>query len=278
MSAPINPTLGGHEGFPDEIYRGPESHNFVSSSGLRALISKSPAHYRAKLLEHPEETQVLSLGKVLHCCVLETECYARSIAVAPNVDKRTSEDIRQDQKYIESPPGTTLISTDDAARTEGVAAAIEAHPLGSKQFRGGIAEVTGLYTDPKTDIAVKIRPDYYRGNDSVIVDLKTNVNASSESFSRCIFRFGYHFQAAKHLVVAAQILDRDIESFVFVAVEKLPPYAVGVYELDKATIWAGIAQYVKASNKYAVCLANGKWPAYSDQIERISLTKWPFTN
>jgi hypothetical protein len=62
--------------------------------------------------------------------------------------------------------------------------------------------------------------------------------------------------------------------FVFIAVEKTAPYAVGVYCLDAASIAVGRERNMKHLDLFEACHTSGKWPAYSSEIETISLPAW----
>jgi exodeoxyribonuclease VIII len=65
-----------------------------------------------------------------------------------------------------------------------------------------------------------------------------------------------------------------IKGFVFVAVEKKAPYAVAVYQLDMQGVEAGRVEYKRLLLDLADCKASGKFPAYSERIETISLPAW----
>ena len=67
---------------------------------------------------------------------------------------------------------------------------------------------------------------------------------------------------------------RNVKAFVFIAVEKKPPYAVGVYVLDSASREIGRAMYQHDLKVYAECLANDNWPGYGDKIQTINMPTW----
>jgi exodeoxyribonuclease VIII len=57
-------------------------------------------------------------------------------------------------------------------------------------------------------------------------------------------------------------------------VEKKPPFAVGVYAADEQMIERGYETAMRDLQTLAECKASGRWPAYSDRIEPISLPAW----
>jgi hypothetical protein len=68
---------------------------------------------------------------------------------------------------------------------------------------------------------------------TTIADVKTTEDASIEAFSKTIAQYGYAQQAAYYMDLLGA------SHFVFIAVEKTAPYAVGVYCLDAASIAVG---------------------------------------
>ena len=69
-------------------------------------------------------------------------------------------------------------------------------------------------------------------------------------------------------------LGKIVEGFVFVAVEKQPPYGVAVYELSPEDITVGRAMYRQDLHTYAACQDANKWPAYPEDIRLLELPAW----
>ena len=66
----------------------------------------------------------------------------------------------------------------------------------------------------------------------------------------------------------------EVETMIFIAVEKTAPYGVGVYILDEDAINEGRRLIRQAMPKYAVCLRDNIWPSYGDMVQTISLPRW----
>jgi len=62
------------------------------------------------------------------------------------------------------------------------------------------------------------------------------------------------------------------KQFIFVAVEKKPPYAVGVYTLRGSDIERHRDDMRQACFLWASCVANKVWPGYSDYVETLELS------
>ncbi|MCC7277478.1 MAG: PD-(D/E)XK nuclease-like domain-containing protein, partial [Chromatiaceae bacterium] len=58
------------------------------------------------------------------------------------------------------------------------------------------------------------------------------------------------------------------------AVEKAPPFAVGVYRLPDAALELGRRRWAEACRTYAACVESGQWPGYGDAIRELILPGW----
>lgn len=259
---------------PDTAYHADAA---LSATFLKTIIQRSPAHAYAALLEPHDETRALLLGRAVHGRILEPETFAARFAVAPRVDRRTNAGKAEWKTFAADHPGAVILTEDDAAVVEGIAAAFAAHPLAGRVFRGGAAEVSGFFVDDLTGAACRIRPDYLRLADCLLIDLKTTQDAGPREFERSIARYGYHIQAAHYCAGYRAITGEDPADFLFVAVEKAPPYAVGLYRLDDDAMAEGARLRRRALDIAARCLDSGKWPSYSDEVQSISIPRWAYT-
>lgn len=153
--------------------------------------------------------------------------------------------------------------------------ALMAHPAANALLTGikGKAEKSVYWIDATTGVLCRCRPDWWR-DDNLIVDLKTTEDASPEGFARSIAKFRYDVQDAFYTDGVQQATGKRPKAFVFIAVEKKPPYGVGVYVLDAETKDLGRAQYQHDLRVYAECVRSGVWPGYGDKIQTISLPGW----
>ena len=62
-----------------------------------------------------------------------------------------------------------------------------------------------------------------------------------------------------------------------IAVEKVEPYAVGVYVLDDAAISQGRKDYEKVLTSWKDAVQSDTYPSYSDAPETLSLPEWAVT-
>ena len=127
--------------------------------------------------------------------------------------------------------------------------------------------------DPDTGTPLKSRPDWISG--TTLVNLKTTEDASAEAFTWAIEKYHYASGAALHLDVA-RLAGIPKDYYLFIVVEKEPPFAVAVYELDKRSIDKGRQDYRRWLSLYAHCSSVDEWPAFNDGIIPISLPERAF--
>lgn len=159
--------------------------------------------------------------------------------------------------------------------------AVMAHPAAARIMRmKGKAEQSIYWRDPITGELCRVRPDWWVPTSSLMADLKTTDDASKEGFARSISKWRYHVQhpfyldGANAAIQQAGLTLPEQRFFVFIAVEKKPPYNVGVYTLTDESIEVGRTEYLANLSTYSECRASAVWPGYSDRIEPISLSDW----
>lgn len=153
--------------------------------------------------------------------------------------------------------------------------ALMAHPAANALLTSvpGEAEKSVYWIDKETGVLCRCRPDWWR-DDNILVDLKTTEDASPEGFARSIAKFRYDVQDAFYTDGVKAATGKKPKAFVFIAVEKKPPYGVGVYVLDSESREIGRLQYQRDLQVFAECERTGEWPGYGDQIQTITLPAW----
>lgn len=177
----------------------------------------------------------------------------------------------------------TPLSDAEWEHLHAVAAAVHSHPAASALLTSarGVAERSVYWREGR--ILCRCRPDWWR-DDGVLVDLKTTADASPEAFARSVAKYRYHVQAAYYLDGCRKAIKqagingvKPPKAFVFIAVEKTPPYNVGVYRLNSEAEELGREEYKRDLVSYARCHQSKAWPGYSENIESLSLPRWYFS-
>ena len=245
----------------------------VSKSDLD-LINRSPLHYINAAQNPKEQTESMLFGSVVHKLVLEPETFAAEYIAAPKCDRRTKEGKARWQEFIDNITTETVISEEMLTEATAVAESVRKNPVADKLLKGGKSEESYFWTDSVTGIECKCRPDYLRP-DGIVVDLKTTENASPEKFVKSAYDYRYYVQAWWYLHGLKQC-GINAHDFIFIAVEKKPPYAVCVYAADDLMLQLGEREAVENLRTYAECEKSGIWYGYEKEpeIHSLSLPAW----
>lgn len=245
----------------------------VSKSGLD-LIRRSPLHYwnrylnPNRIVEPP--TAAMVIGSALHARVLEPHLYDDEYVVAPEgIDRRTKEGKLRWADFEAEADGKTVLKAEDAAQIEAMARAVHKHPAASAILRlPGKCEQSYFWTDETSGEACKCRPDWHSDDRRLIADVKTTDDASPRGFMRSVIKYRYHVQAAFY----SQGI--GAEQFLFIAVEKKPPFAVAVYATPPELLEKGLIYAVQDLRQLATCRAENRWPGYGDEIQSLVVPDW----
>lgn len=259
--------LGLVQGVSNEDYHAAPG---VSKSGLDRL-ARSPAHYLAYLREDRRETPALRLGRLIHSAILEPDSLA--LAIAPDCDKRTKAGKEAWAGFERQAAGCQIVTADEAEQVRRMRDAVYTHPAARRLlFAPGVAEASGWWFDQTSGELCRCRPDYWR-EDGILVDLKTTEDAGS-AFAKSCANYRYHVQAAFYSDGVEAVTGESPAGFVFVCVEKAPPYAVAVYSLAPMDVELGRAIYQRNLMTLAECKISHQWPAYPETIQVLSLPGW----
>ena len=252
-----------------DCYTNAEYHaaDGISKSDLD-LIHKSPAHYKAA---RHEDTPALRFGTAFHTLVLEP---ARFVAEYDFIegDRRTKA-VKDAIKDAEA-AGKTILTKDEFDAVSGMRDSVFKSRIAATLIDGATIEHS-VFSEID-GVRVKCRPDGWSTEKGVLFDLKSTEDASPEGFARTVAKYRYHVQDAfyRHVVASATNCDADDLSFIFVAVEKKPPYAVAFYQLDEMAALQGWVEARDDMRRYKDAQTSGKWCGYSPKIESLSLPRW----
>lgn len=282
---------GIYHDIPNELYhRGPG----ISKSGLD-IIARSPAHYITQKYNPKPSTPAMMLGTAFHALVLEPEEFEKVYLPDPTGGSRAKAAIEQRQQLQDA--GHVLINSranEDAGiwgRSDWdtihyMRDAVMEHPIAPLFIANGTAEASCYWLadisyrtfDPewpekKTRKLCKCRPDFLDDAHNFAVDLKSALDASYSGFARACVDRRYHVAAPFYLQgLAAVGSPRD--DYVFIAVEKEPPYAVGVYSLGQRWKDLGTVLAKRDLETYARCHERDEWPAYETDPRQLELPKY----
>lgn len=237
----------------------------LSNSYLWRLVNQTPAHAQV-----PFSAPALEIGSATHLAVLEPERASKLIIQGPKD--------RRGKKWTEAKDGLTegqILLTEkdynDVARMRDT--------IWSNTFFASILtspdakyERAAFFKHRGEDCKAKIDCD----QPDVIIDLKTSADASPRGFAQSVSKFGYHQQAASYRHGWNQASGAGIKTFLFLVIEKTPPFAAAVYELDAATMAEGWASYNAAIDLELQCREGKHYHAYPEERMLLSMPPYSF--
>jgi hypothetical protein len=265
MSDTIELTAGIYPGMADAAYF---AHPALSHSDTKLFMPpRTPAKFRyLKDTDTREFKAEFDFGHVVHELVLGT---GAGIDVIDHDDWRTKDAkaARDESRSAGRAPVLRHEYFEALACAEGV----RRHPLASRLLDA--AEHTELAMIWDDDgLMRKAKLDIVAGRFGV--DLKTTENANTERFARAAANYGYFTQDAWYRDGLAACLDIDDPAFLFLVVEKDPPYLVNVIELDPYDVELGRQRNRRATDLYRQCVESGDWAGYGDDVNRAELPRW----
>ena len=256
--------------------------------GYREAISKSrlanmsvcPAYFKWCEDNPQEPSEDMVLGSAFHKIVLEPETFYYEFAVMPNVDRRTTQGKMKYAEFIVESEGKTVITQEQYDTICGMRDSIMSNPYARKLINGNI-EQSMYFTDDLTKVECKCRPDVWRkvADRVVITDLKSAKSVMPNDFMRDCVKYHYDLQTAMYRDGASKVLGvpKDNIDFVFIAVEKKPPYLLNIMQADTYVIQKGEADFREYIGTYKECLETHNWYSFNGKdniINNLSLPSY----
>ncbi len=228
----------------------------LRSSFLRAMLRTTP---HKALTEKAPDSPALEFGRLLHACVLEPERFERELAVMPEFKGKGANGMRAE--WILRNAGKIQVKPKVLEHLLAMRDAVLKDERARKIFEAeGHNEVSAVWDDP-LGFKAKARFDRIFSRSGVrLSDLKSTRSAQEDFFRFDVKQYGYDVEACLYLRALDVIYEPLHRPFYFVAVEKVAPYRVEIYELTNAERALGQQKMERAMQVYAECLRTGEWP------------------
>ena len=251
---------------PEAQYRASEG---ISKSSLDYIAQpRTPAHYKAYIdgLLRVETTPAMKLGQMIHRAILEWDSLDYVVKPA-GMNFATKEG-----KEWKAAQTNAIITADEYQTILGMRDSVNAHPAVKRVLANARTEVS-LFANGADGVLRKARIDALPESGNVIVDIKSCQSADPDMMAKSVVSYRYDVQAAYYLDIC-KLLGIDKSEFLFVCVEKQPPYAVAVYALDQDAISWGRMQYQRDLALIKDCEAKDFWPSFTQDVTTLALPAW----
>ena len=250
----------------EQEYRAAEGVNKSTLWNLR----KSPAHYKYFLENEREDTAAYRFGRAVHAAILTPAAYKRDFVTVPEgIDRRTKAGKEDYQAFLDAAAGKEIISAEDAQTVAAIVKAFKKNKDAAALLKGTKREKPLFWTDDN-GIKCKCRIDAYKTG--TVIDLKTALDAETDTFTKEALRYGYDVQAA-HYLDAYQHKESAIRpDWYFIAIEKAEPYAINILKADIGFLDYGYIRRQELIEKLICCQEEKTYPDYG--INDLCLPSW----
>jgi hypothetical protein len=214
----------------------------------------------------------MEFGTALHTRILEPREFSTRYLVAPKISGRTKEGKKARAEFEEMAKGKTVISEEDYTMLDAMFERFKLKNI-ANLLNGVKLETCIVWVDPDTGLLCKARLDMWNEDFNYVGDLKTTRDATLGKFSKSVYNFGYHQQAAFYSD-GVNVLAGSAPDFILFAIEKTPPYDCIAYQVNDTSMQAGRMQYRHALRTIKRCQTNNEWPGYPDGVQEISISDW----
>lgn len=259
-----------------------EYHGYTDAISKSRLsrYSVCPAYYKWHEENPQPSTKEMIEGSAFHKLVLEPNTFEKEFIVSPTFDRRTKEGKLAYNHFCELvQSGITVINDEQMDMISGMRDSVMRNPYARKLINGNI-EQSMYFVDEMTKARCKVRPDVWRkvGDDRIVViDLKSTKSAIPTDFARDVVAYHYDLQAFMYCYGVSKVMNVPIDNidFVFIAVEKKPPYLINVMQVDKYVMQKGEADFREYIGTHAQCLESGVWYGLNGEREVINTLSLP---
>lgn len=251
-------------GLPENEYHAPVDE--LSSTGAK-LLNESEAKFKYQVLDkNRAHKAAYDLGSAVHAKVLGV---GSQIMEYPKEHLTPKGNISEKAATVEwaeaqHKSGVVLVTPAQKAEFDAMVNAVMSNLEARVLLESvGHSEVSAFATCPHTGVRMRARADRKPSELHTIVDLKTvRGSAHEDEFKRTIFNYGYDLSAG-HYVDTWKYATGEDNDFVFIVMEKSPPYLTNVIRITPDWLSMGQAKSLRAREKFAHGMATGEWPGYS---------------
>ncbi len=267
--------FGAFDGMPNEKYHAAPG---VSKSHLDVIAGRSPRHYWQRYINperEPEEpTPALLIGTAVHSAILEPDDFLSRYVESPRFDRRTNAGRAAAAEFEADNAGKQVLGADTMALCIAMRDAVHSHPVAAPLLRNGVAERSFVAPDPDTGEIIKCRTDWYAPDRGFILDLKTCEDASPVAFGKSCANYRYTLQPAWYQDVIEAATGEAPPYWAFLAIEKSPPYAIGIYTPTAPQVAHGREVARRDFERIVKHRRANWWPDYGEIVLPLDLPPW----
>jgi exodeoxyribonuclease VIII len=239
------------------IYKDIPNEDYHAGVGISSSYIRRFGQSQLHAIEHKQEsTPNLKFGTAAHALIVEgQEAFDKEVRVLTG-SPYTKAYKEEKAEYEEQ--GFIVLKEDDVNLIQSMKDNMVYEGNAYLNAKGKVAEASIYWYEE--DVLCKCRPDMLcpplkepnSDNKIVIVDYKTTISCEPFSFNKSVKKYGYDMQAAWYRR-GIQMAGYDVEDFVFIAQEKVHPYASKVFRITEEQMnfgWTMMENYLEEYKEY----------------------------
>lgn len=261
----------------DEYHHGPG----ISKSHLDWIapeLNRTPLHYWNRYInpdrEPEEQTPATLFGSAAHIAILEPDLLHRNVVRGLDVERRSTADKFAWAEFEEANKGKIILKRDAYERVLKIRDALHRHPVIGALLRNIKTEQSFFTTDKETGELIKCRFDGLAPNGAYSLDLKSTECAGREAFGKSAANYRYDIQPPWYEDILSDLYGERPEYWMFIAFEKDPPYACGLYYATDEQRQAAREDMRRDLRLIAECKATNYWPDLAVKSQPLGLPGW----
>lgn len=251
-------------------------HPAVSNSRLSDFLEGADYYEAVHILKtvEPKVTDDMDTGTAFHE-LCEFGDYRR--CAVPPKEVLTSNGQRRGktwEAFVEENPHKVFITPKQDVIARGMRDSLYRHPRARRLLDiKGTSEVSFFGVDHITGLETRCRVDRL-SHGKAIIDFKSVPSVRPKAFATKVLELGYHRQQVFYQRLVEQETG-DMLPFVFMCVEKKPPYLVRCYELPPEYLMRAEIEIDDGMRRLAACMESGDWTEPgADDILTLPYPRW----
>ena len=248
-------------------YHGRKTH--ISSTGVRTFKKNKKQFEYGLTHELVKQTKAMADGTAVHSFFLERDSFNADYVTKPADIKLNT---KVGKEWAQEHQGKIIIDSEFSNNLLEMEKSFMDSPAKLIYDNKGQTELS-YFWDDLVLVRGKCRPDWISDDGNIVVDVKTTIDASPKGFQKSISNWGYHLQLGWYLR-GLRKLGLPAKEFIFIAIEKTPPFCVGVYSADQNMINFAMKEIDQLMPEIQTAMMSNEFPDYTPEITSIGLPPW----
>jgi exodeoxyribonuclease VIII len=248
-------------------YHGRKTH--LSSTNIRTFKKNRKQFEYSLSHDLVKQTKAMTDGTAVHAFFLERDKFDTDFVIKP-ADMRLN--TKAGKEWAQEHQSKIIIDSELGNNLYEMEKSFIDSPAKLIYNKSGQSELSYFWDDLGL-VKGKCRPDWISDDGNIVVDIKTTTDASPKGFQKSIANWGYHLQLGWYLR-GLQKLGLPAKEFIFIAIEKTPPFSVGVYRANKDMITYANDEINNLVYDIDESLKSDDFPDYTPEIMDLGLPNW----